>query len=241
MMVVLHRLLNTSEEMAELANRALKYTDHNTIIDLCSGSGGPMPDVLGILKKKFNVSEPRLIMTDLFPDKEYAAQFNTGKNEEIVYLTDKVDATRIDADLIGLRTMVGSLHHMKPENARKILKNTMDSKQPFLAFEISDNSFPWALWWTVIPVNILGALIVSLLVRPITWQQLVFTYLIPIIPVVYAWDGAVSNARTYTLKDMDLLLAGLDSGEYSWEKGVIRGKSKKLYLLGLPVNNKTPS
>lgn len=240
-MMVLHKLLNTSEEMADLVNRALKYTDNNTIIDLCSGSGGPMPEVLEILKKKFHVPEPRLIMTDLFPDREYAAQFNTDKNEEIIYLTDKVDAARIDADLTGLRTMVGSLHHMKPEDARKILKNTMDSIQPFLAFEISDNSFRRALWWVVIPVNILSALAVSLLARPFTWQQFVFTYLIPIIPIVYAWDGAVSNARTYTLQDMDILLAGLDSEEYLWDKGVLNGRSNKLYLMGLPENKKTPS
>lgn len=73
--------------------------------------------------------------------------------------------------------------------------------------------------------------------RPFTWQQLLFTYLIPIIPICFAWDGAVSNARTYTLSDMELLLEGLESDDYTWEKGVIDGKSKKLYLLGLPRKN----
>ena len=43
MMVVMHKLLNTSEEMAGLVDRALKHAESNTIIDLCSGSGGPMP------------------------------------------------------------------------------------------------------------------------------------------------------------------------------------------------------
>lgn len=73
MMVVMHKLLNTSEEMAELVNRALKHTENNTIIDLCSGSGGPMPRVLNILEDKYRVQNPKLIMTDLFPNREYAA------------------------------------------------------------------------------------------------------------------------------------------------------------------------
>ena len=56
----------------------------------------------------------------------------------------------------------------------------------------------------------------------------------PVIPLCFAWDGAVSNARTYTLDDMDQLLAGLETEDYQWEKGRITGKAKKLYLLGLP-------
>jgi hypothetical protein len=48
------------------------------------------------------------------------------------------------------------------------------------------------------------------------------------------WDGAVSNARTYTLEDMDIFLEGLNSQGYTWEKGIIKGKSRKVYLLGLP-------
>ena len=71
--------------------------------------------------------------------------------------------------------------------------------------------------------------------RPMTVQQIVFTYLIPIIPLTFAWDGAVSNARTYTLKDMDMLLEGLESKDYLWEKGVVKGKSKKVYLMGMPI------
>ena len=231
MMVVMHKLLNTSEEMAELVNRALKHTENNTIIDLCSGSGGLMPRVLNILEDKYRVQNPKLIMTDLFPNREYAAQINGLKSEEVEYITESVDASDVASNKKGLRTMVGSLHHMKPATAKKILKNATDNHQPFLSFEISDNSFPKVIWWIAFPLNIITSLFVSLLVRPMTIRQMLFTY---IIPISFAWDGAVSNARIYTLEDMDLLLDGLKSEDYCWEKGVIKGKSKKVYLLGLP-------
>ncbi len=234
MMVVMHNLLHTSEEMADLVNKALVKTGNNTIIDLCAGSGGPMPEVVEILKTKYMVEKPRLIMTDLFPNLEYAEKINQINDDGITYLTKPVDVLHIDEELKGLRTMVGSLHHMKPESARIILKNTMETNQPFLALEISDNSYPKAIWWMAFPINILTSLVISLMVRPMTFQQLFFTFIIPIIPITFAWDGAVSNARTYTLKDLDILLDGLESESYSWEKGVIKGKSRKIHLLGLP-------
>ena len=234
MMVVMHNLLNTSEEMAELVDKALKHAESNTIIDLCSGSGGPMPKVLDILKEKYQVQNPKMIMTDLFPNREYAAQINGLEDSDMEYLREPVDASHVESDKKGLRTMVGSLHHMKPETAKKILKNAMNSNQPICTFEISDNSFPKAIWWIAIPINIITSLFVSLMARPMTIQQILFTFIIPIIPITFAWDGAVSNARTYTLKDMDILLEGLDSQGYTWKKGIIKGKSKKVYLLGLP-------
>ncbi len=55
-------------------------------------------------------------------------------------------------------------------------------------------------------------------VKPLTWRQIIFTYLIPIIPICYAWDGQASLPRIYTLKDLDHLLAGLGSWNYIAKK-----------------------
>ena len=131
--------------------------------------------------------------------------------------------------------MVGSFHHMKPMIARKILESAQKSRQPICIFEISDNSFPIFLWWVALPINFILTLFITPIVRPMTWQQIVFSYIIPIIPLCFAWDGAVSNARTYTLSDMDELLKDLESDDYHWEKGSFEGITKKLYLLGLPM------
>jgi hypothetical protein len=50
-----------------------------------------------------------------------------------------------------------------------------------------------------------------------------------------AWDGAVSNIRTYTLEDMEILTEELTTENYTWEKGKIKGKGgNNLYLLGKP-------
>jgi len=103
---------------------------------------------------------------------------------------------------------------------------------------MSDNSLPIALWWVSLTMIFLMVFFLAPFARPLTWKQLLFTYLLPVIPLCFAWDGAVSNARTYTLDDMDQLLAGLETEDYKWEKGRLTGKAKKLYLLGLPLQRR---
>lgn len=235
LMVVMHNLLGSSDELSELIGRALLHSEHQKIIDLCSGSGGAMIEVLQALRRKDPSNDVELVLTDLNPDTELVHRLNLQRSG-ITYIGEAVDATRVSPTLKGLRTMVCSFHHMRPEVARKILKDARDERQPICIFEISDNSLPAPLWWIALPINFLMTFFITPVARPMTWKQIVFTYVVPVIPAVFAWDGAVSNARTYTLQDMDELTEGLESEDYRWEKGRIGGRAKKLYLLGLPLN-----
>lgn len=232
LMSVMHRLLHTDKELAALINRTLATSPTNNIVDLCSGSGGPLPDALTILKQQYNITGLTLTLTDLYPGK--IPRNKTGSNSDITYIKEPVDAAHVPTELTGLRTMICSFHHMKPGTAKDILNHARQEKQPICILEISDNSFPGALWWLALPLNFITALVITPFCRPLTVAQLLFTYIIPIIPFFFAWDGAVSNARTYTLKDLDILLEGLYSDDYIWEKGIIKGKSNKIYLLGYP-------
>ncbi|WP_437673990.1 hypothetical protein [Sorangium sp. So ce131] len=235
LILVMHKALGTSGEVAELVARALKESGASSIIDLCSGSGGPMLDVLETLNKKPGLDGLKLTLTDLYPNLDAARRINGQEGSNVSYWTDPVDATRMGGETPGLRTMIGSFHHMRPADARKILESAEKSGQPICIFEISDNAPPVFLWWLALPINFVMCLFITPLVRPLTWRQLVFTYLVPIIPLCFAWDGAASNARTYTLGDLDELLEGLGRDGYRWEKGSVGGKFKKLYLLGIPA------
>jgi hypothetical protein len=42
LIVVMHKFLRSSDDLIPILKRALTYSDNNAIIDLCSGSGGPM-------------------------------------------------------------------------------------------------------------------------------------------------------------------------------------------------------
>lgn len=233
--VALHRLFGTAEEVADLIARALQRTGSRQINDLCSGHGGPYRDVLAALRARHGLADVRVTLSDLFPNPGVVASFNEQGDSGIHYREEPVDA-RAPADLgDGVRSMVCSLHHMRPDAVRAILSDAATARQPFLAFEISDNSSPRFLWWTAVPIGALMTLFLTPFVRPLTLRQVVFTYLIPILPFLIGWDGGVSNARTYCLADLEALLAEFPSEGYLWETGTLgEGPSKRLYLLGLP-------
>lgn len=234
-LVTIHKMLGTTPELKKLVVKALKYSTQAQILDMCSGSGGPMPEVVELLRKEEGNENLRLTLSDLYPNLTIAKDINAKADPKFNYLTEPLDATAVGQEYKGLRTMVCSLHHMPPTVARNILKSAKDDRQPICVFEISDNSIPKFLWWLAIPTAIPMTLFITPFVRPMSWQQILFTYLIPILPLVIAWDGAVSNIRTYTLEDMDELLEGLHADDYTWEKGTIKGKGgRRAYLLGLP-------
>jgi hypothetical protein len=233
--IAFHRVLNSEREIAKLVAKALAHSKEKQILDLCSGSGGPMVKVKELLQKEHGILDVKLILSDLYPNEDAARKINSLNNPRLIYQTEPVNAGKVDPDIQGVRTMICSFHHMKPELAHSILKDAKESHQPICIYEISDNTPPAFLWWLAVPFGFIMTLFFTPLVRPLTFQQIFFTYFIPLIPLFIAWDGAVSNARTYTLNDLEEVLKGLDSADYIWEKGIVKGRfGGKVYLLGLP-------
>jgi hypothetical protein len=73
-------------------------------------------------------------------------------------------------------------------------------------------------------------------VRPTRWQYWVFTYLIPIIPLMIFWDGVVSHLRTYSTRELDALTADIQLPGYGWEtrRVPLGGGAKATVLIGMP-------
>ena len=241
LIMVLHRMMGIGDVLADLIANILKKQGLSQIVDLGSGSGGAMPEVLKIVQKTPGLENVELVMTDLYPNPEVAKKYNQNGSDKISYLETPVDATKIADAPEGLKTMVNSFHHMPPAAARKILESCQQNGQPLLIYELAENKMSLLLWWVLLPISLLILMIMVLFmtpfVKPLTWQQLVFTYLIPIIPICYAWDGQASMPRIYAFKDIDVLLEGLHSDDYVWEKGHAKkknGKKTGTYLMGLP-------
>ncbi len=232
LIIVMHKKFNTSEDMAKLLSKLIKQTNNNKIIDLCSGSGGPMLDTVSKLKNIHKIENIELLLTDLYPNLEEAKKINK-VDDSISYRITPLDATKLDTDIKGILTMVGSFHHMKPKLARKILVEAQKKKQPICIMEIH-KKFPIILWWLFIPLSVILCLFVTPLVKPLTVKQIIFTYLIPIIPICFAWDAVITSGRIYRMEDLDILLQGLGNDNYIWEKGIIKGDSEKNYLMGYP-------
>ncbi len=87
----------------------------------------------------------------------------------------------------------------------------------------------------LVPVNVL---LLIPFARPFRWAYLVFTYLVPLMPLILFWDGVVSMLRIYSPEQMKELTGDLQTPNYSWEIGRIRVRGIPgglPYLIGRPV------
>ncbi len=242
LIVVLQKAMGIADVLTDLIARVLLEKKLDRVVDLGSGSGGAMPEVLAKLQQREGLGDVQLLMTDLYPNTTFIQKFNQDLSDKIAYHQTAVDATNFSKIPKGLKTMINSFHHMRPAVARAILKSAEENRQAILIYEMAENKMPLFVWWLLLPLSLVIVMLMALLmtpfVRPLTCQQLVFTYLIPLIPICYAWDGQASLPRMYAFQDIDELLKGLGGNAYTWEKGhAKKGNGKKLgtYLLGFPT------
>lgn len=238
---VLHRMMGTADVLASLISIAQQKHHFESVVDLGSGSGGPMIDSIALINQKS--SQPiNLLLTDKYPNQKAIESINKQALHHVQYQSESLDALALGTAPKGLKTMIASFHHMNPSTARQILKTAESNKQPILIYEIAVNNIPTLLWWILLPISLVILIIMCLVmtpfVRPFSWRQIFFTYLIPIIPIVYAWDGQASIMRTYTFKDVESLIGGQDDeSDYHWEiDHAFTAKDKKAgyYILGYP-------
>ena len=139
----------------------------------------------------------------------------------------------------GLYLSINSFHQLPPQRAAKLLTTLAKTKQPIAVVEGNNDS----LWQVVgmlcfVPLTMILA---APFVRPFRWSRLLFTYLIPILPLVTSIDGFLALFKLYAPRDLDELVARLHIDHYTWESGKMdNGRGGKIiYLLGLPRREET--
>jgi hypothetical protein len=243
MITVMHRWLGTRADLTALLARVLREGQSSRVIDLCSGDGGPMLDVAHMLRTIPGFERLELVLTDRYPNHRTAELLAARDEPDLRYELEPMDATVFGGERSGVRTMVCSFHHMPPAAARQILATAQARRHPFCVYEMSDNSVrPRMFWWMGLPFSVVLAFVVAAFARPFTLRHFFFSYLVPIVPLCFAWDGAVSNVRTYTLDDVRGLIAELPkTDDYVWEAGTLgRTPMRRLYVLGLPRTGGPP-
>ena len=203
------------------------------IIDLASGGGG------GWLKLSEHISKEmpdvKVRLTDFYPNIT-AFKRTQEKNPNVFTFEEKsVNALDVPKELKGLRTQFLSLHHFRPDDAQEIFQNAVDSNNPIAIFEAQKRSVGDFIKFFFSPINVL---ILTPFIRPFSFGRLLFTYLIPIVPIFVWWDGLVSVLRTYSDKEIHGLIAKLKNGDsFDWEVSFVKnGPIKIYYVLGTPKN-----
>ncbi|WP_298535468.1 hypothetical protein [uncultured Algibacter sp.] len=210
--------------------KGLKKANTNTIIDLASGGGGGLLWLNSKLKK--DIPNLKIVLTDYFPNIS-AFKYTVEQSDNFSYISTSVDAKNVPDDLKGLRTQFLSLHHFKPNDAHKILQNAVNSNSSIAVFEAQERSVPSIIAMLFSPLSVLFT---TPFIRPFKLGRIIFTYLIPIVPLFVLWDGIVSCLRTYSIKEMQEIVNQLKNKEqFHWEiERVKSGPGVILYLLGTP-------
>jgi hypothetical protein len=223
-LVTAYRLVRLPFAWAEKMVSALRPGDHLQILDLCSGAGGPVPSILAELEKRGCVATA--ILSDLYP------ATNSISHPRVSWLSEPLDAAHVPPDLPGVRTMFSAFHHFRPEAARMVLEDAFRCRRSICIFESGSGTALGVATMLLVPLNVLAMMAIA---RPFRWGHLIFSYLIPLMPVMIFWDGLVSMLRIYSPEQMRTLIAGLEAPDYRWEAGrmSVRGIPGGLpYLIG---------
>lgn len=214
-----------------IIEKGLVKSGGHTIIDLGSGGGGGWKKLAEKFKK--DIPDLKIVLTDYYPNEAAFRKTKEQMPDTFEYITESVNALEVPAQLKGLRTQFLSFHHFPPEQARQILQNAVDQKAPIAIFEAQQRNVQSMIPMLFSPLNVLLS---TPFIRPFRPGRLLFTYLLPIVPLYVLWDGVISVLRTYSPKELREMTDSLQGGEaYEWEIGTApSGPGKVLYLLGYP-------
>jgi hypothetical protein len=226
-------LFNAYAPIAPLLQSALEATESRTVVDMCSGGGGPWLELCRTLqsrKERGDAPALQIWLTDKYPNPGAIQNVRRASANRITFYSGSVDAMNVPRELKGFRTMFTSFHHFSPAGARAILEDAVNAGEGIGVFEITRRApltiglmFAWVLMLVVCTPCI----------RPFRWSRLLWTYLVPIIPLVLMFDGVVSCLRTYRTQELREIVEKLKAGGYRWEIGELStGKVPITYLIG---------
>lgn len=232
----LEAVWNANQTYRPIAGRlraALQQAGTRCVVDLCSGGGGPWPSLYAELAD----SQPLTVrLTDQSPSALLARR---GTNQGIEPVSEPVDARAVPAALRGFRTIFSSFHHFNPPEARMMLEAAFRQREGIAVFEAARRNAPTMILLIGVP---LLAWRRAAAARPFRWKRVLWTCILPVVPLILWTDGILSCLRSYSLDDMRELTAGLESDDYAWQIGDEAGENVAIrYLIGTPLRARSAS
>jgi hypothetical protein len=218
-----------------LLERVTESTGSRSIVDMCSGAGGPWLDLSRRLDSRESPEDAptlQICLTDKYPNLGAFEKVTAASAGRIRFYPGSVDASNVPRELKGLRTMFTSFHHFLPDAGRAILQDAVEVGEGIGVFEIARRA-PSTIGLTF--AFVLALFVCTPWIRPFRWSRLLWTYLLPIIPFVLLFDGVVSCLRTYRPQEMLEMVNRLTANNYQWEAGELPTRFVPVtYLIGYP-------
>lgn len=214
-----------------ILKKGVDAAEEKQIIDLASGGGG------GWIKLSEHIAEEmpdvNVRLTDFYPNIAAFEQTQTKNPKVFTFERESVNALDVPSRLKGMRTQFLSLHHFRPNEVQQIFQNAVDAKSPIATFEAQKRSVGDFIKFFFSPINVI---FMTPFIRPFRLGRIIFTYLIPIVPIFVWWDGLVSVLRTYSEKELNEIIGQLENGDsFEWELSFVKNGAVEIYyVLGVP-------
>ncbi|KAI4718755.1 hypothetical protein E4T48_05045 [Aureobasidium sp. EXF-10727] len=182
------------------------------VIDFCSGAGGPTP----LIERSVNISRANaghtpipFRLSDFHPNLDAWMPLAT-HSANLSFIPQPVDATNTSkapplvisktssskastGDHKSIHLYNLSFHHFDDTSAQKIMESTLQTADGLCILELQDRSLGCLVLMLGEPLLLF---LVTVFWFPRQFLHLLFTYLVPVLPFVQAWDGLVSCLRT---------------------------------------------
>jgi len=173
------------------------------ILDLASGSGEQITMLLDASTKQ-GLHLPKFILSDLYPNLSawHALQKSCG-NDAVGYIEKPLSALDIPEGAPRHWTIFTAFHHLSPAAARILLQGLVAKGDGLCIIENTRRQ------WFCCVAMVLGLpvhLIVPFFAKRFKWSKFLCTTVIPIIPLMVAFDGVVSALRSYTKEEIIAML-----------------------------------
>jgi hypothetical protein len=225
------------KNLVPLIRKAMQQAKTSEIVDLCSGGTGPWMR----LQEEFKRAGMHVTikLTDKYPNPDAIQKWSETSLPGIEYLAESVDATKVPSNLKGMRTLFEGFHHFQPGQAKGILADAVEKRVAIGIFEASLKP-PLGIFFLLISplLTVIAYILMTPFIRPLSWWRLLWTYLIPIVPLTTSWDGIVSFLRVYSFEELKGLTDSLQKKAYTWEIGRASTGTpifEFTYLLGYPT------
>jgi hypothetical protein len=217
--------------VAPLLLAALNRAQTKCVVDLCSGGGGPWPDLLDAMKSDEPVS---VCLTDKYPNCPSFERIRRLSRKHVTFATQAIDAECVPPELLGFRTLFNSFHHFQDGHAEEVLADAVKNGQGVAVFEV-----PRRRPLTILAASLmaLGAFLFLPFVRPFCFSLFAWTYLIPVLPFVMWFDGVVSCLRSHSISELRELIHAPVMRSFEWWCGTLRTQTCVLpitVLIGCP-------
>lgn len=222
-------------------SQALRRSGATQVLDLGSGSGGPLPLLQRTLRQDHDLRiavrlSDRVPQPDSWRALGTQAQGERGgtDGDDLAGVSEPVDATAVPPHLSGFRTLFQSFHHLSPPQAQAVLQDAVRQRVGIALFENTHRRILPTLPLFFVPFAVL---LFTPFVRPLSLRRLLLTYVLPVAPLVVLWDALVSALRSYTPRELSQMTAALayDGVDYDWQQGrAWQGLQCVSWLIGTP-------